>query len=267
MSPKLKDGDVLITKKVNEEILKVGDIITFKKNGINITHRITKIDEENGQKIYTTKGDNNTLEDSEKVKFEEIEGKSLVKIPFLGKIIKCIQNQTVFLIIILLYICIIYSIIFFVYSTITKKQYFSVFGISFFTMENNLMEEELNKNDLIIVKDNVRYNENLEVNDNIVYERNSQIKINKITKINQNNGKTEYVTKAIKNYHPESENVTNSQIIGKVIANIAVLGFLLKILQSKVMVFVFLLFLIIRLFYNKYQYKMKIERKKKKLKI
>ena len=108
MSPKLKDGDVLITKKVNEEILKVGDIITFKKNGINITHRITKIDEENGQKIYTTKGDNNTLEDSEKVKFEEIEGKSLVKIPFLGKIIKCIQNQTVFLIIILLILILIY---------------------------------------------------------------------------------------------------------------------------------------------------------------
>lgn len=185
------------------------------------------------------------------------------------------NNQSIYSIIkyiikffkVLLYICIIYSIIFFVYSTITKKQYFSVFGISFFTMENNLMEEELNKNDLIIAKDNVRYNENLEVNDNIVYERNSQIKINKITKINQNNGKTEYVTKAIKNYHPESENVTNSEIIGKVIANIAVLGFLLKILQSKVMVFVFLLFLIIRLFYNKYQYKMKIERKKKKLKI
>ena len=185
------------------------------------------------------------------------------------------NNQSIYSIIkyiikffkILLYICIIYSIIFFVYSTITKKQYFSVFGISFFTMENNLMEEELNKNDLIIAKDNVRYNENLEVNDNIVYERNSQIKINKITKINQNNGKTEYVTKAIKNYHPESENVTNSEIIGKVIANIAVLGFLLKILQSKVMVFVFLLFLIIRLFYNKYQYKIKIERKKKKLKI
>ena len=75
------------------------------------------------------------------------------------------------------------------------------------------------------------------------------------------------VDEFLKNYHPESENVTNSQIIGKVIANIAVLGFLLKILQSKVMVFVFLLFLIIRLFYNKYQYKMKIERKKKKLKI
>ena len=108
MSPKLKDGDILIIKKEKEENLKIGDIITFQKNGINITHRITKIEEEQGKKIYTTKGDNNTVEDSEKVKYEEIKGKELIKIPLLGKFIKSLQNQIVFLLIILLILILIY---------------------------------------------------------------------------------------------------------------------------------------------------------------
>lgn len=165
---------------------------------------------------------------------------------------------------ILFCICIIYNIMFFIYTTITQKEYFSVFGISLFSMENELMEEEISKNDLIITKDITRYQDNLTINDNIVYERNKQIKINKIIKINQDNGKTEYVTKAIKNYHPENEPVKNGQIIGKVILNIPILGILLNILQSKITTIIIIIFLIFKLLYNKYQYKMRKERKKKK---
>ena len=168
---------------------------------------------------------------------------------------------------IMLYVFIIYSIIFFTYSAITQKEYFSVFGISLFTMENNLMENEISKYDLIIAKDHIRYQENIEVNDNIVYERNGQIKINNIIKINQDNGKITYVTKSIKNYYPEIEPVENEQIIGKIIVNIPFLGLLLKILQSKITIFILTVFLVIKLFYNKYQYKMRVERKKKKINV
>lgn len=102
MEPHIKEGDVIITKTEKEEKLQVGDVITFQKKGILITHRITNIEENQGRKIYTTKGDNNTVEDLEKVNYDEIKGKSILRIPQLGKIIMLLQNQIVFLLLILM---------------------------------------------------------------------------------------------------------------------------------------------------------------------
>ena len=102
MEPNIKTGDVLITKNEKEENLQKGDIITFEKNGTLVTHRITNIEEEQGKKIYSTKGDNNTVEDLEKVSYEEIKGKGILTIPKLGKLIGLLENQIVFLIIILI---------------------------------------------------------------------------------------------------------------------------------------------------------------------
>lgn len=99
MEPTIKVNDVLITKKVEKEKIKVGDVITFIKNGEVITHRITQIDE-NGE--YTTKGDNNNIEDTFKISYENIEGKNLLTIPYLGKIVEILDNKIVFLIITLI---------------------------------------------------------------------------------------------------------------------------------------------------------------------
>ena len=52
-----------------------------------ITHRITEIDEENGKKLYKTKGDNNNTEDKELVQTNQIKGILLFKISKLGTII------------------------------------------------------------------------------------------------------------------------------------------------------------------------------------
>lgn len=78
MEPELKIGDVIIVKECTPKDLKIGDIITFRSRGELITHRITDINEETGR--YSTKGDRNTLNDIEKVKFEEIEGKKVLKL-------------------------------------------------------------------------------------------------------------------------------------------------------------------------------------------
>lgn len=99
MEPTIKVNDVLITKKVEKEKIKVGDVITFIKNGEVITHRITQIDE-NGE--YTTKGDNNNIEDTFKISYENIEGKHIVTIPYLGKIVEILDNKIVFLVITLI---------------------------------------------------------------------------------------------------------------------------------------------------------------------
>lgn len=102
MKPSISSGDVVIVKEVEEQELDKGDIITFTKNGETNTHRITNIEEKEGEKYYTTKGDNNNVEDSEKVKFSEIKGKQIIIIPYLGKIINALENKVIFLVIVLI---------------------------------------------------------------------------------------------------------------------------------------------------------------------
>ena len=111
MEPTIKIGDVVICKEANEEEIKDGDVITFSKDGgVITTHRVTKIEEtESGNKIYVTKGDNNTLEDEEKIESKEVKGKMTATIPKLGKIIKLCTNNVIILVI-LLVILILYFI-------------------------------------------------------------------------------------------------------------------------------------------------------------
>ena len=99
MEPTISINDVVITKKVKKEKIKKGDVITFLQDGEVITHRITQIDD-NGN--YTTKGDNNNIEDIFKITYENIEGKHILTIPYLGKIVQVLDNKIVFLIITLI---------------------------------------------------------------------------------------------------------------------------------------------------------------------
>lgn len=88
MEPVLHVEDIIITKKVEENQLKKGDIISYydKQDKIVITHRIINIEEQEGKKIYTTKGDNNSSEDRNKITIDNIQGKYVISIPFVGKI-------------------------------------------------------------------------------------------------------------------------------------------------------------------------------------
>ncbi|MEM4326296.1 MAG: signal peptidase I [Candidatus Pacearchaeota archaeon] len=56
----LDKGDILFVIKANPQKLKKGDIIIFEANKENpIIHRIVKIEERDGKKIFSTLGDNN----------------------------------------------------------------------------------------------------------------------------------------------------------------------------------------------------------------
>ena len=54
-------GDILFIVKADPEKLKIGDIIAFNAgtSGTPVIHRIVKIENKNGQKIFSTMGDNN----------------------------------------------------------------------------------------------------------------------------------------------------------------------------------------------------------------
>jgi signal peptidase len=91
MLPEIKIKDIVVTKKVPEEDLEIGDIITYvspdtRYGGISITHRIIDkyYDESLGNYTYRTKGDANNVADSALVPNENILGRVILKIPKLG---------------------------------------------------------------------------------------------------------------------------------------------------------------------------------------
>jgi len=54
--------------------VKVGDIISFKQGSIVLIHRVIEINQDSEGWYAITKGDNNNEPDSEKVRFEQIQG-------------------------------------------------------------------------------------------------------------------------------------------------------------------------------------------------
>lgn len=108
MEPEIKIGDVIIIKRVSSKELDKGDIITYEKNGEYITHRISEIKHDGKNKVYTTKGDKNGVDDTEDVKFENVKGVKVGKIPFIGIFIIIISKQK--------YIVIILIILYFLYK-------------------------------------------------------------------------------------------------------------------------------------------------------
>ena len=85
MEPTIKLGSVLMVKPAKD--YKIGDIITFKnpkKPKELISHRIVNIENSENKIFYTTKGDANEDPDTEKVAKDEVFGKVLFSVPYLG---------------------------------------------------------------------------------------------------------------------------------------------------------------------------------------
>ena len=99
MIPELNIGDIVIVKNVEENDLKVGDIISFRQGQSVITHRISEIIEEDGKKEYKTKGDNNNTEDLQTITYKTIEGRVIKKISKIGMAVIALQNKMIIIIV------------------------------------------------------------------------------------------------------------------------------------------------------------------------
>lgn len=100
MLPTIQVKDIVVTKKIPEEKLQIGDVITFispdtRFGGISITHRIIdKIYDENmGVYTYKTQGDANNVADTVPVPNANILGKVILKIPKVGYIQDVISSK------------------------------------------------------------------------------------------------------------------------------------------------------------------------------
>lgn len=108
MQPSINAGDIVIVKNGKKDKIRQGDVITFNQNDEVITHRVIKNITEESNVEYITKGDNNNTEDTFKVKYDDVIGKVIITIPYLGKIISILDNKIIILILLLVILIIIF---------------------------------------------------------------------------------------------------------------------------------------------------------------
>lgn len=106
MAPTFNKGDLIIIQKCDTSKLEAGDIVTFhtiidNEYALN-THRIAAIDEVNGMRSFTTKGDNNDVADTHIISDGDIVGKYLFALPQMGKVMDFLSSSMGFLIVIVL---------------------------------------------------------------------------------------------------------------------------------------------------------------------
>ena len=77
-------GDVAIIKKCNSNDVNVGDIIEYQMEGYTVVHRIIEKRQNNGKFSFITKGDNNNTPDRDEVKEDQLIGKVIFKIKYIG---------------------------------------------------------------------------------------------------------------------------------------------------------------------------------------
>lgn len=92
MEPTYHVGSLIYVKDVSADEIQVGDPITFVMNDnlVVATHRVVEIDAEN--QYFYTKGDANDYVDGSPVHFNNLIGKPVFSIPYLGYFSDFVQN-------------------------------------------------------------------------------------------------------------------------------------------------------------------------------
>lgn len=101
MEPEIPVNSMILVKQVPITELKEQDIISFYSrdpslNGAVNTHRIMRIEEYNGEKVFYTKGDANNIEDHYETFQKDVIGKVVFTSYRLGQFIRLISNPLIF---------------------------------------------------------------------------------------------------------------------------------------------------------------------------
>ena len=112
MEPEIREDSLLLVKKTPPEDIAPGDVISFFSpdpmlEGAVNTHRVVRIEKENGRTQFITKGDANVIEDIYPTDASALVGRGVFQSYGLGKTVSLLANPLVFGIIILLPLLII----------------------------------------------------------------------------------------------------------------------------------------------------------------
>src|SRR5690606_11821040 len=127
MEPTINLGDLAIVNIANNDV-KRGDIITFQtENNQTKTHRVVGIHLKNGNILYETKGDANSVSDQELVATEQIIGSYIFNIPKIGHLLSFMSTSTgIFTFI--FFILIIIGVVRFRRSIVPKEQQKTIYN-------------------------------------------------------------------------------------------------------------------------------------------
>lgn len=84
MIPEIDVGDVAIIKKCNANDVIVNDIIEYQMEGYTVIHRVIEKRQSKGEYTFITKGDNNNAADINPVTEDQIIGKCVFQIKYIG---------------------------------------------------------------------------------------------------------------------------------------------------------------------------------------
>ena len=149
-------------------------------------------------------------------------------------LLKIIKN----IVLIVLVIILIYSLGYNICALFKINANF--FGLNIYSIDSNTMSPELRKGYLVISLSTAP--KNLKENDVIVYNKDDSNKVRRIVSMKENNGVTSLVVKGDNTYYMEE--VVVGSIQGKMIAKIAFLGNILKMIQSIIFAIVVLVFFV-----------------------
>lgn len=86
MVPTINPGDFAVIYKTDKP-LQAGDVVLFNSEGAEIIHRVVNVTEFG----YLTQGDANEEPDPNTVAFNQVEGKYITRIPFIGYLLVFIR--------------------------------------------------------------------------------------------------------------------------------------------------------------------------------
>ena len=123
MYPEIKSGDVIVCREVDPEDIEVGDVISFYDpagNGTSVvTHKVIEIVEEDGERLFRTRGTNNNTDDRLPVHEDKVIAEYTgTRIPFAGNVAIFMQSTAG------LIVCVIVPIVLFVgYDVLRRRLY------------------------------------------------------------------------------------------------------------------------------------------------
>ena len=89
MEPTVKVGSLLLTRPVDVDDLRVGDVITYRSPGnhTTLTHRIVSMRQQDGEWVFETKGDASLGPDPREIILRGQVSKMAFGIPYLGYVV------------------------------------------------------------------------------------------------------------------------------------------------------------------------------------
>jgi signal peptidase I len=103
MEPAIRTGSIVVVQP--QKLYRKGDVITTSKASspkVSVTHRILKVKNKDKKLTYITKGDANNTADTEERLPEQVMGKVLFSVPFLGYPVAFAKTRTGLIVLIII---------------------------------------------------------------------------------------------------------------------------------------------------------------------